>query len=126
LLTLFAAGEIQVLVAIRCLDEGVDIPAARTAYILASSTNPRQFVQRRGRVLRRAVGKVRADITDFFVSPPLSDVPSHSPDYPIVRRFMSGQIKRAQEFCNLAENGPAARARLRDISAHFNLLDHWS
>ena len=62
LLEQFAHGEIQVLVAIRCLDEGVDVPATRTAFMLASSTNPRQFVQRRGRLLRLYEGKTRAEI----------------------------------------------------------------
>lgn len=47
--TQFEQGQLQALVAIRCLDEGVDIPAIRTAVIMASSSNPRQFVQRRGR-----------------------------------------------------------------------------
>ena len=53
----FESGELQGLVAIRCLDEGVDIPATRTAVILASSHNPRQFIQRRGRVLRPEIGR---------------------------------------------------------------------
>src|ERR1051326_4005600 len=64
ILRLFASGDIQVLVAIRCLDEGVDVPATQTAFILASSTNPRQFVQRRGRLLRRSPGKRHAEIYD--------------------------------------------------------------
>src|SRR5262249_5678324 len=53
----FRVGVLHGLIAIRCLDEGVDIPACRTAYILASSRNPRQFIQRRGRILRRSHGK---------------------------------------------------------------------
>ena len=51
---------------IRCLDEGVDIPETRRAYILASSTNPKQFIQRRGRILRRFPGKELAEIHDFI------------------------------------------------------------
>ena len=70
LLAQFGAGDIQVLVAIKCLDEGVDVPSTKTAFILASSTNPREFVQRRGRILRRAPGKDRAVIYDFLVVPP--------------------------------------------------------
>lgn len=56
-----------VLVSIRCLDQGIDIPTVDHALILASSTNPRQFVQRRGRVLRSAPGKYSADIYDLLV-----------------------------------------------------------
>jgi len=70
LLSQFDAGDIQVLVAIKCLDEGVDIPSTRIAFILASSTNPREFVQRRGRILRKSEGKGRAIIYDFLVVPP--------------------------------------------------------
>ncbi|MFN8626115.1 MAG: helicase-related protein [Candidatus Binatia bacterium] len=65
---------LALLVAIRCLDEGVDVPATKTAFILASSTNPRQFVQRRGRVLRTDMGKRRAEIFGFFVRPPLESI----------------------------------------------------
>ncbi len=94
----FSSGLIQVLVAIRCLDEGVDVPETRTAYILASSTNPRQFVQRRGRVLRRAPGKSRAEIYDFFGAPPTGD---------------------------LDESDPVARSKLLDITSKLRLLSEW-
>ena len=61
----FAEGHLlQALVAIKCLDEGVNIPGIRTAFIMASSTNPKEYVQRRGRVLRRAKGKQFAVIYD--------------------------------------------------------------
>jgi superfamily II DNA or RNA helicase len=66
----FKEGETEALVAIRCLDEGIDVPACRTAYLIASSRNPRQFIQRRGRILRRAPGKDRARIYDFVVVMP--------------------------------------------------------
>ena len=63
----FKDKSIKSLVAIKCLDEGVDIPSCETAFILASSSNPRQFVQRRGRILRRSPGKEKAIIYDFSV-----------------------------------------------------------
>lgn len=63
----FKTGETEALVAIRCLDEGIDVPACRTAYLIASSRNPRQFIQRRGRILRRAKDKDQATIYDFVV-----------------------------------------------------------
>ena len=53
----FALGQIQVIVAIKCLDEGVDVPSTRIAFFLASTSNPKEFVQRRGRILRLAKGK---------------------------------------------------------------------
>jgi DNA phosphorothioation system restriction enzyme len=122
----FANGDIQVLVAIRCLDEGVDVPATKVAFILASSTNPKQFIQRRGRLLRRSPGKRRAEIYDYFASPSLADVPQESPEYPVARGLLANQMKRAQEFASLAENAPVARLALRDLVNHFNLIDQWS
>ena len=100
-----------IVVAIKCLDEGVDIPSVTHALILASSKNPREFVQRRGRVLRRAQGKSLAFVYDAIVMPP--DSPTHdesSPD-PIT----SGELARAIEFAQSALN-PAARADLLAIA----------
>jgi superfamily II DNA or RNA helicase len=65
----FGSGFYQVLVAMRCLDEGVDVPPTRSAFLLGSSENPKQFVQRRGRVLRRYPGKLVASIYDFVYLP---------------------------------------------------------
>lgn len=65
----FIKKEINIIIAIKCLDEGVNIPSIHTAYILASSTNPREYVQRRGRVLRLAKGKDFAIIYDFITLP---------------------------------------------------------
>ena len=118
----FAHGEIQVLVAIRCLDEGVDVPATRTAFMLASSTNPRQFVQRRGRVLRLHEGKTRAEFFDLFVTFPESIYTQIHPLYGMARRLVQKQLSRVQEFATLAENGPSARNELLDLREHFNLL----
>ena len=66
----FDSGFLDGIVAIRCLDEGIDLPDLKMGFLLASSTNPRQFVQRRGRLLRNAAGKNRAIIYDFIVQPP--------------------------------------------------------
>jgi superfamily II DNA or RNA helicase len=65
-----ASGFLDGVVAIRCLDEGIDVPDLRMGFLLASSTNPRQFVQRRGRLLRHSPGKKRAIIHDFIIQPP--------------------------------------------------------
>ena len=68
-LELFEKGVVKYLLSIKCLDEGVNIPSVDSAIILSSSRNPREFVQRRGRVLRIAQGKERAKIYDLFVVP---------------------------------------------------------
>lgn len=65
----FKDGTYQALVAIKCLDEGIDIPTAHTAIIMASSTNPREYIQRVGRVIRQSKGKDRAYIYDFVLEP---------------------------------------------------------
>lgn len=69
LISKFRDGSYQALVAIKCLDEGIDIPTARTAIIMASSTNPREYIQRVGRVIRQSLGKERACVYDFILEP---------------------------------------------------------
>jgi superfamily II DNA or RNA helicase len=118
----FSGGRKNALVAIRCLDEGVDIPQVRRAFILASSTNPRQFIQRRGRVLRRAEGKAFAEIFDFVVVPPLDDLAPGTREYNTLRRLVEREMARVIEFARLADNGPQAQARLLPILAKLRLL----
>ena len=88
-----------VIVAIKCLDEGVDIPSINCALILASSSNPREFIQRRGRVLRRAPNKYSATIHDALVVPRLSTT-SEIDRLPILHV----EIRRAAEFAKYARN----------------------
>ena len=61
--------QLQVLVGIKCLDEGIDIPNARVAILLSNSTNPREYVQRVGRVIRQAPDKPVSEIYDFIAIP---------------------------------------------------------
>lgn len=68
----FTKGKYQALVAIKCLDEGIDIPSAQTGIIMASSTNPREYVQRIGRIIRQAPGKSSAALYDMILHPDLS------------------------------------------------------
>jgi DNA phosphorothioation system restriction enzyme len=125
LLSLFASGQVQVLVAIRCLDEGVDVPSTRTAIILASSTNPRQFIQRRGRILRRAEGKSRADLYDLIVCPDIRSLPVDPAEFRAVQGMLRGEFKRVAEFASLALNGPVARRALAEITERMQLHDGW-
>lgn len=90
----FKEGQTEALVAIRCLDEGIDVPACRTAYLLASSRNPRQFVQRRGRILRKSEGKEYAKIYDFVVVLPEEYV-SSSQD---ASDFLKNELGRVADF----------------------------
>jgi len=97
LLEAFGRGDYQVLTAMKVLDEGVDIPQTHTAYLLASSTVRREWVQRRGRILRRHAGKQRAVLHDFLVTPP-------DPADRDGRAVLRGEIARAEEFTSLADN----------------------
>lgn len=120
----FASGRLQTLVAIRCLDEGVDVPRTETAYILASSTNPRQFIQRRGRVLRKAPGKHTATIFDFIAVPDLEELSLGDPAaFNIERNLVRRELSRVNEFADLALNRGEAMVRLRDLRKKLNLLD---
>lgn len=111
LLARFDDGDIEALVAIRCLDEGVDVPATRTAYMLASSSNPRQFVQRRGRILRQHPGKHHAVIHDFVVAPPMELRDSASVDeamFATERNLVKRELQRVTLFAEAARNHPDA------------------
>lgn len=95
----FVSAEIDGLVSMKVLDEGIDIPACKRAFILASSRNPRQFIQRRGRILRKSKGKNKAEIFDFIVVPPIVD--NSSPGF---RDLVKKELSRAMEFIRLAKN----------------------
>lgn len=99
-----------VIVAIKCLDEGVDVPSVTHALILASSKNPREFIQRRGRVLRTSPGKALAYVHDAIVTPPKQETTDREPD-PITM----GELARAVEFAEHADN-PASAADLQKIA----------
>lgn len=116
------SGFLDGVVAIRCLDEGIDLPALETGFLLASSSNPRQFVQRRGRLLRKAPGKDKAVIYDFVVVPPPmdGDVTDHA--YNLERRLFQSELKRISEFCQTALNGFAALETLAPLRKHYNLI----
>jgi superfamily II DNA or RNA helicase len=99
----FEDGDIQMLIAMKCLDEGVDIPSAQIGVILASTTNPREFIQRRGRLLRRAKGKQIANIYDMIVSPEF-DSDDQSDVVTSARKIMAKELMRADEFAKDAVN----------------------
>lgn len=113
----FERGELQGLVAIHCLDEGIDIPAIQTAVILASTGNPRQFIQRRGRILRPHPGKKRATLFDMIVMPPELDRET----WEVERNLLRKELKRFIEFAKLAENAEEAISKLMAIQESYNL-----
>lgn len=92
------------IIAIRCLDEGVDIPAINKAAILSSSQSPREFIQRRGRLLRKYPGKVRAELFDFLTLRSTGE------------KLQDGEFERLKEFAVDASN-PDVRMKLAQLDA---------
>ncbi len=92
----FVNGDVDALVSMKVLDEGVDVPDCRKAFILASTRNPRQYIQRRGRVLRKAPGKEIAEIFDFITLPTGNSNAS--------RALRAAELERIDDFVLLANN----------------------
>lgn len=121
ILKAFGEGKIDGLVAIKCLDQGVDVPATRRAYILASSTNPREFVQRRGRILRKFKGKSYAVVHDFIVGP-WDTIDFLGTD--TSKKLLLRELPRFAEFSLDAKNSQEARNKIIDIVESLDLLPY--
>ncbi len=114
----FAKGDIQVLTSMKCLDEGVDVPRSEMAIFCASTGNPRQFIQRRGRILRTHKDKSRAYIHDMVVVP---DVTPNSPSYPMERSLLKTELERVRDFALLSENAGYTEIVLADVMDYYDL-----
>jgi superfamily II DNA or RNA helicase len=99
----FSRGHLDAIVAIKCLDEGIDIPSTDLAIILASDTTERQFIQRRGRILRAAPKKTIAKLIDVLVVPPLEDERAS---------LIQSEINRVKNFAESARNRESLIVRL--------------
>lgn len=103
----FTNGFIDILFAKQRLNEGIDIPAARRAFFIASSTSEREFIQRRGRVLRKSPGKTKAEVFDFIV------IPSDK-NYKYASSITTNEIKRAMDFAVTADNYSEIENKLKE------------
>ena len=119
----FLLGRLQAIVAIKCLDEGVNIPGIKTAFILASTTNPKEYIQRRGRVLRKAENKSFAEIYDFVTLPrPIDSVSGFTiekinHDLSLVKN----ELERMIEFGRLALNSMESNKIIWDIEDAYHI-----
>ena len=102
----FDDGDLKCLLAIKCLDEGVDVPSTDKVIIMSSSPNPSEYVQRRGRVLRKFPGKTHADIYDLIVLPP---------DDSDLEDFKNTELNRLIDFITSSDN----------VDENFDLLKDW-
>lgn len=110
LVEMFNDNEIDALVAIRCLDEGINIPSIKSALILASNDDYREFVQRRGRILRKYPNKKSADIYDVVVLPSSS-----------TQKLALIELRRYYEYAKLAINKEDVLDKLNNLLNEYNL-----
>lgn len=112
ILKLFKQGDYKMLIAMRCLDEGIDVPEARVAVLLSSSTNPREYVQRIGRVIRQSPNKEVAEIYDFVVEPDWSRLR----DFGLKeeRRLFEQEMRRVEDMRMNALNSTEALITIRE------------
>lgn len=111
----FKDTAIDGLVAMKVLDEGIDVPACQTAIILSSTRNPRQYVQRRGRVLRRFPGKKKAIIYDFIV------LPNSGFELPTSKKLISAEMERVNDFLLLADNKLQVENQLHQLGLYYDV-----
>ena len=113
ILQAFKEESIDALVAMKVLDEGIDVPACKNAYILASTRNPRQYIQRRGRILRKSEGKDYANIYDFVVLP--NDYSGSENSSSLVK----SELERVNDFILLASNKFEAEQQLKEYGLNL-------
>lgn len=114
----FASGNLQVLTSMKCLDEGVDVPRSELAIFCASTGNPRQFIQRRGRILRKHKDKKYAVIHDLVAVPEVMEGDSC---YKMERSLLAGELRRVRNFAMLSMNAAASVEELDSVLDYYNL-----
>lgn len=126
----FSAGDtLKVLIAIKCLDEGVNIPKIKTAFILASTTNPKEYIQRRGRVLRLAEGKEYAEIYDFITLPYDTESVTSLTEAQVKRNstLVQNELRRAEEFSRIAVNMVESASLIDEIKDAYGIQElNWN
>jgi superfamily II DNA or RNA helicase len=116
----FGDGRIAVLTAMKCLDEGVDVKRTETAIFCASTSNPRQFIQRRGRILRLHPDKKFAYIYDMIVIPDINDEFTDE-SIRMEKSILAGELKRVYEFASMAINKYQALKILEDVANQYKI-----
>jgi len=116
----FSEGIYHALVSMRCLDEGVDVPPARIAIMLDNSGNPREYIQRRGRVLRKFPEKRHAVIHDIIVEPILRPtIPQELGD--LERKIIIKELERYRDFASSAENASECLKIMENVEAIYGI-----
>jgi superfamily II DNA or RNA helicase len=115
----FSNGDIQVLASMKCLDEGVNIPRAEHAIFCSSTGNPRQFIQRRGRILRLHNEKTSATIHDLVVTPLLAE--SDSDTFETEKKLVENELKRVMYFASLSKNPLHSFEKFSPVCDHYDI-----
>jgi len=116
----FKEGKIHVIASMKCLDEGVDIPRAEHAIFCSSTGNPRQFIQRRGRILRTHPKKDIAVIHDLIVVPDISISDSNSDTFRAERSLVEKELERVMYFASLAINPFETESVFKELCQHYD------
>lgn len=116
----FQSGELHVLASMKCLDEGVDIPRAELAVFCSSTGNPRQFIQRRGRVLRHHTDKHLATIHDLVVAPDLSGAVNEE-TFKMERNLVKKELERVAHFAFMSINQHFTLKTLKELATAYEL-----
>lgn len=116
-------GHIRFLLSCKCLDEGVDIPVCEAAILMANSTVEREFIQRRGRILRLHPSKKNAIIFDLFVVP-FKDAQNEVPLNEVEKRIIQSELERIRFFAEDATNKEEIIKKLNIIGNVFKLKHH--
>lgn len=114
----FASGRLEVLTSMKCLDEGVDVPRSELAIFCASTGNPRQFIQRRGRILRNHPDKHKAEIHDLVVAPVIN---SADECFSMEQSLLRSELKRVRDFASMSENADYAYNELDEVLSYYGL-----
>jgi superfamily II DNA or RNA helicase len=117
----FRQGHIHVIASMKCLDEGVDIPRAEHAIFCSSTGNPRQFIQRRGRILRRHPDKYNAVIHDLVVMPDLTISHPGDETFGFEKKMVRTELERVMYFASLSMNPYHTEAVFQEICEHYGL-----
>ena len=117
----FQNGEIDVIASMKCLDEGVDIPRAETAIFCSSTGNPRQFIQRRGRILRKHPAKKYAVIHDLVVIPNYENQLEGSETFDLEKRMVRTELERVMYFASLSKNPYFTENVFGEVCSHYKL-----
>ena len=117
----FSKGDIDIILAMKILDEGVNVPSVERAILVSSSGNPAQFIQRRGRLLRKFEGKTKSEIHDIIIN--IEDPYGLNGLSYIEKAIVSKELRRAMMFGQTAKNYTECMKVINEILLKYQIRD---